>query len=70
MEAERLPAVHGAPRLLAVGADGGHPGMTHPRRVAAAIDFSYNLGVGNPRASTLRREVNGSDETAVPGRAL
>jgi GH24 family phage-related lysozyme (muramidase) len=44
--------------------------MTHPRRVAAAIDFTYDLGVGTLRASTLRRELNGSDSTAVPGRAL
>ncbi|MFZ9767208.1 MAG: lysozyme [Candidatus Limnocylindrus sp.] len=32
-----------------------------PPRLAALIDFSYNLGVGRLRASTLRKRVNEQD---------
>lgn len=32
------------------------PGVDTPERLAALIDFAFNLGVGNLRASTLRRE--------------
>lgn len=42
------------------------PGVTDPRRLAALIDFAYNLGAGNLRASTLRRKVNAGDWAAVP----
>lgn len=42
------------------------PGMDHPGRLAALVDFAYNLGVGQLRASTLRRRVNAGDWDAVP----
>lgn len=42
------------------------PGVTDARRLAALIDFTYNLGSGNLRASTLRRKVNAGDWAAVP----
>jgi lysozyme len=38
-----------------------------PGRIAALIDFTYNLGAGNLRASTLRKRVNAGDWDAVPG---
>ena len=34
------------------------PGVDTPERLAALIDFAFNLGVGNLRASTLRKRVN------------
>lgn len=34
------------------------PGVDNPYRLAALIDFAFNLGAGNLRASTLRRKVN------------
>ena len=43
------------------------PGLDHPDRLAALIDFAFNLGSGNLRASTLRRKVNARDWEAVPG---
>jgi lysozyme len=43
------------------------PGVTDPQRLAALIDFTYNLGGGSLRASTLRRKVNAGDWAAVPG---
>jgi lysozyme len=43
------------------------PGVDNPARLAALIDFTYNLGSGNLRASTLRRKVNAGDWDAVPG---
>lgn len=42
------------------------PGITDPNRLAALIDFTFNLGAGNLRASTLRRKVNAGDWKAVP----
>ena len=42
------------------------PSVADPNRLAALIDFTYNLGGGNLRASTLRRKVNAGDWTAVP----
>lgn len=42
------------------------PGVTDARRLAALIDFTYNLGSGNLRASTLRRKVNAGNWAAVP----
>lgn len=34
------------------------PGADTPERVAALIDFAFNLGSGNLRASTLRKRMN------------
>lgn len=43
------------------------PGVDDPRRLASLIDFAFNLGAGNLKASTLRRKVNAGDWDAVPG---
>jgi lysozyme len=37
------------------------PGVTDPNRLAALIDFAFNLGVGRLRASTLRKRANAGD---------
>jgi lysozyme len=42
------------------------PGITDANRLAALIDFIYNLGPGNLRASTLRRRVNAGEWSKVP----
>lgn len=42
------------------------PGVGDPMRLAALIDFTFNLGPGALRASTLRRRVNAGDWAAVP----
>lgn len=42
------------------------PGVPDPYKLAALIDFTFNLGVGRLRASTLRRRVNAQDWAAVP----
>lgn len=42
------------------------PGVTDPGRLAALIDFAFNLGARNLKASTLRRRVNAGDWGAVP----
>ena len=42
------------------------PLVAAPGRLAALIDFSFNLGAGNLRASTLRRRVNAADWDLVP----
>jgi lysozyme len=41
-------------------------GVDTPERLAALIDFTYNLGVGNLRASTLRKRVNAGEWGSVP----
>lgn len=41
------------------------PGVDTPDRLAALIDFTFNLGSGNLRASTLRRKVNAGDWDAA-----
>ena len=43
------------------------PGVDNPRRLAALIDFTFNLGAGQLKASTLRKRVNERDWDAVPG---
>jgi lysozyme len=43
------------------------PGIDTPERLAAIIDFAFNLGVGQLRASTLRKRINASRWDAVPG---
>jgi len=42
------------------------PTADTPGRVAALVDFAYNCGVGNLRASTLRRHVNAGRWADVP----
>lgn len=42
------------------------PGADTPERVAALLDWTYNLGAGNLRASTLRRKVNAGEWDQVP----
>lgn len=44
------------------------PAIVHetPGRVAALIDWTFNLGSGNLKASNLRRRVNAGDWEAVP----
>ena len=42
------------------------PQVDTPERVAALIDFTFNLGGGNLKASTLRRKVNAQEWDAVP----
>ena len=42
------------------------PGADSEPRVAALIDFAFNLGDGNLKASTLRRKVNQGRWSEVP----
>jgi len=42
------------------------PSVDKPERIAALIDFTFNLGVGRLKGSTLRRKVNAGDWEAVP----
>lgn len=42
------------------------PGVDSPELLAALIDFTFNVGAGNLRASNLRRRVNARDYAAVP----
>lgn len=42
------------------------PGADTPERLAALIDFTFNLGDGNLRASTLRRRANAGEWGDVP----
>jgi len=42
------------------------PGADSPERLAALIDFAFNLGTGALRASTLRKRVNAGAWLAVP----
>lgn len=42
------------------------PGANTPGRLAGLVDFAFNLGEGNLRASTLRRKVNGGEWDEVP----
>jgi lysozyme len=41
------------------------PGIDTPERLAAIIDFAFNLGAGRLKASTLRRKVNSDDWEAA-----
>lgn len=45
------------------------PHVDTPERLAALIDFAFNLGSGNLKASTLRKRVNAADWDAA-GREL
>lgn len=42
------------------------PGIDSPERLAAIIDFTFNLGAGSLRASTLRRRINSGRWADVP----
>jgi len=42
------------------------PGADSPERLAAVIDFTFNLGAGNLKTSTLRRKINNGRWGAVP----
>lgn len=42
------------------------PGARTPAERAALLDYTFNLGEGNLRVSTLRRKVNAGDWGAVP----
>lgn len=42
------------------------PGIDDPLRLAAIIDFTFNLGAGNLQASTLRRRINAGRWEDVP----
>lgn len=42
------------------------PGVDTPERLAALLDFAYNLGGSNLRASTLRKRVNAGRWPEVP----
>ena len=42
------------------------PGVDNPHRLAALIDFTFNLGAGALKASTLRRKVNAGEWKSVP----
>lgn len=42
------------------------PGVDTPGRLAALIDFAFNLGASRLKASTLRRRVNAGAWSAVP----
>jgi len=46
------------------------PGIDTQRRAAALVDFSYNLGSGALRGSTLRKRVNAGRWDDVPGELL
>ena len=42
------------------------PAVDNPKRLAALIDFAFNLGVGRLKSSTLRKRVNAGEWDAVP----
>lgn len=42
------------------------PAVDNPKRLAALIDFTFNLGVGRLKSSTLRKRVNAGEWDAVP----
>lgn len=41
------------------------PDIDSPERLAAIIDFTFNLGAGSLRSSTLRRKINADDWPAA-----
>lgn len=43
------------------------PYVNDHNRLAALIDFTFNLGSGRLKSSTLRKKVNAQDWEAVPG---
>jgi lysozyme len=63
--AEQLLAFHLGRRFLPAALK-LCPGANTPGRLAGLVDFAFNLGEGNLRASTLRRRVNEGDWEDVP----
>jgi lysozyme len=45
-------------------------GIDTPGRLAAIVDFSYNLGTGALRSSTLRKRINAGRWDDVPGELM
>lgn len=41
------------------------PKLTEPRKLAAILDFTFNLGSGNLHSSTLRKKINLEDWAAA-----
>lgn len=41
------------------------PNLKEPRKLAALLDFTFNLGSGNLHSSTLRKKVNAEDWDAA-----
>lgn len=46
------------------------PGANTSGRLAGLVDFAFNLGEGNLRASTLRRKVNAGEWEEVPAQHM
>lgn len=46
------------------------PGINSPDRLAAIVDFCFNLGASNLRVSTLRRRINAGQWGDVPAQLL
>ena len=46
------------------------PGINDPRRLAAIIDFTFNLGAGNLQHSTLRKRINAERWDDVPAELM
>lgn len=46
------------------------PGIDTGPRLGAILDFSYNLGLANLRASTLRRRINSGQWEDVPAQLM
>jgi lysozyme len=46
------------------------PAIDTPQRLAAILDFAYNLGASNLKNSTLRRCINAGDWDAVPAQLM
>lgn len=46
------------------------PGIDSPERLAAIVDFTFNLGASNLRTSTLRRRINAGQWDDVPAQLL
>ena len=42
------------------------PAVDKPQRIAALIDFTFNLGVGRLKGSTLRKRINAEQWELVP----